>query len=483
MVREVDDDYLDKVIREGDEGSDYLRGRTAVTLRNSEHVMIMGEEGSELPVVKIPDGYFGVVHSTAGEGSTLGGKARFLVDDLREQASVIKATPVGFVDIIDSESGDRLVLEEIANSLVDEANEHKIAILNGENAILGSRVREVANVSGTMISIVPKSSGLKEGLLEVEGVKYIIFDPKGEYIHINCDGQGTKAEFFERLGNWNGAVKDFLAMVLDDKAKLGAKTVAVSGVIEGSVHNHLGGHAQSFIEGVCREYGFSGTLQSVNNHCMRSYKEGVDAFNIGGSVVSLIDENRLRNLPKPNEGDEVMALVGIPNPRSNGITDKRKAMVRLFGNDWHETIEGKMFLEYLARPSTVLAPLFDYLLDEGIATSVYHMSGGAYNGKFARPLAKHGLFASLECLFNPDWRELTLAGADFTSAEVAYAKCPMGNDGFVTTADPNLVSFNAKRYDLLARRVGKIEKRADGRTGVELVAYNGKTVSYSGKAA
>jgi len=114
------------------------------------------------------------------------------------------------------------------------------------------------------------------------------------------------------------------------------------------------------------------------------------------------------------------------------------------------------------------------------------MSGGAFDGKLARPLAKDDLFVRVANLFPADWRESTIVGARCTPAEVAYAKWPMGNEGFVTTNRPNdtMEVIASRKYGLEARIVGRIETAIDGRTGVELAevnASNGKPVYFSGK--
>ncbi len=57
-----------------------------------------------------------------------------------------------------------------------------------------------------------------------------------------------------------------------------------------------------------------------------------------------IDEERLNNPLKPNAGEYLVAIRNKrPNPRSNGITDKRKIMIQMLDNDWHETEAGQVF--------------------------------------------------------------------------------------------------------------------------------------------
>jgi phosphoribosylaminoimidazole (AIR) synthetase len=212
------------------------------------------------------------------------------------------------------------------------------------------------------------------------------------------------------------------------------------------------------------------------------------AFNLSGSVVSTIDEDYLKNPLVPSAGEYLVAIAGVPNPRSNGITSKRKLMVDMLGADWHDSRMGRAFLGYLATPSTLFYPVFRELADQHLATSFYHMSGGAYNGKLARPLAKHGLFAEIDStqLFQPDWRESAIQHLSGTSNENAYQQWPMGNDGFITTSEPEKAISVIERRGLKARVVAKLEVIRGGKTGVLLKGITGSDdadVYYSGKAA
>ena len=285
-------------------------------------------------------------------------------------------------------------------------------------------------------------------------------------------------------------------MKVDDTAKSGATVVVISDVIE-----HNGKFDLLKLNEIDREADVIGNnlgavyiLQKENvGDRLRSYNGKAAAFNVSGSAVCLIDEERLKNPLKPSAGEYLIAIRGKPNPRSNGISAKRKIInslgeewCRTSGKkEWHETEEGKMFMEYLAEPSTILYSVFKDLIDKDVATSVYHLSGGAWDGKLARPLAKHGLFAKLKNIFPPDWRESALVGHSFTPAEAAYAKWPMGTDGFITTTNRDEAIKLIEGHGLEAKLVSQLELAKDGRTGVEFAgikALDGKKDLYfSGK--
>jgi hypothetical protein len=105
-------------------------------------------------------------------------------------------------------------------------------------------------------------------------------------------------------------------------------------------------------------------------------------------------------------------------------------------------------------------------------------------GKFARLLAKHNLFARLgfnfgEELFFPHPMELRFV----TDVKSAYGKYPMGADGyaFIRAGKEDAALRTARSSGLKARIVGNVEEAKEGRTGVELKAFNEEEVYFSGR--
>ncbi|MFC1801609.1 hypothetical protein ACFLZB_04040 [Nanoarchaeota archaeon] len=482
------DEYIDKVIKKGDEGSDLLETICVQTLKNSDLVDIV--EGKK--VLRIPEEYVVVVHSSTGDSELedLTEYASSLVENLVEQAENIDATPIGFANIIDSPDGDLKMLETIANAFVERANHYSLAIMDGENAILGERVNCPANISGTMISIIKKEEWefLAGGrnTLTTFGTTYAAFDPEGQPVTINSDGVGTKTEFYERIRRYERAGDDVMAMTFDDRIKDGSTVRVFSGTVETrgkipveKIRGHLINRAA--------DMGVIATLdhERVEERIM-GYNEKEPSYNLNASVVGTLDEEKLRNPPSPSTGDFLIAIQGKPNPRSNGITDKRRAMISMLGENYHETEVGQVFLGYLAEPSDIFYPLFRELLHTNVASSVYHMSGGAFDGKLARPLAKHNLFAKLSNLFQADGAEVAVMGELKTPNEVAYGKWPMNNPGFISTSRPDVAIKIIEGFGYQARKVGQLLEAVDGETGVRLKGIldsKGKEVYFSGKEA
>ena len=488
------DDYIKNVIALGDEGSDFLNKRLAPTLKNSRLVDVLNPGMGGQRVLRVPEGRLVVVHSAAGEHhDDLKSHAASLIDRLVVSAWAIHATPIALADVVDASTGARSDLECIAEGLVEKANYHGVAVLNGELAILGSDIiAKQANVSGTMISFVSKNVKLPidsvPGTFSNNGIRYAVFDAGHKAVSINSDGVGTKVKWYEMIGEYQQALYDSVAMKVDDSAKSGAKVMVIADVVETTEEVVLPVMEAKALD-IGNKLNASYILQFVNaGNRLKSYNGRALGFNVSGSAVCVIDEERLCNPLKPSIGDYVVAIRGKPNPRSNGITSKRKIINEMGSawcqksgaSEWHQTSEGKQFLEFLAQPSTVLYPVFMDLIGKGFASSVYHISGGAYNGKFARPLAKHGLFAQLKDIFSPDWREMAMVKFANVPLEKAYAQWPMGNDGFVTTSNPVEAMQVIQKHGLEAKVVGRVES---GRTGVELVgikASDGKNVYFSG---
>lgn len=485
------DEYIKNVISIGDVGSNILAKLAAPTLANPIRkgtIRVMKDGMNGVTVLDVPKNFSVVVHSQGGDKTQrdLGNYSKSLVDKLiytRFPGSI----PVAFANVIDSNSGDLKTITTIGENLRSSADEYNLAILNGENAVLGNRVTVDANLSGTMISLIHRRflPG-PSGIIDSKNCKFAYFNPNGKPVMINSDGTGTKLAFYERSGEYHHAVKDFMAMNVDDSIKLGASVKVISGSLEYSGGNFCS-KVQSHLTELAASMGILGVLEPEDlTGRMKGYADGVPTYNISGSVVSTIDEYRLNNPLRPQAGDFLVSIQGIPNPRSNGITGTRKVVAELgkgwlAGTEydhWHQTPKGQEFLKYLAQPSTIFYPAFSELIEKGLASSVYHMSGGSFNGKLARPLEKAGLFANIENLFPLHQVEEELFRATGSSLESAFETWPMGNEGMISTNNPVKAIGVLNRFGYEARVVARLE--SCDRTGVQINIPNHKPVIYTG---
>lgn len=455
-------DYVKDVVQQGDAGSRLLAERLARTLEHAPYVETISTGMHGISVVRVPRDYCVVVHSATGNALKydLAAYATSLIDRLIGDAERIGARPVAFANVIDSPTGDLHTLEIIADTFVDYALRRGIAVVNGENAILGERVGASANLMGTMLSVLPKADlpGITFPLrAEMDGVRYVVLDPRGAPVYMNCDGVGTKMELYERLGRYDGALRDALAMVCDDAVKIAAKVQVVSAIVET--------HGGVPVDELRREAVRLGTSIGVvyvlgHEHVgirLRSYAEKVPAYNINATAVSFIDEGRLKRPPTPKAGDFLIAVRGpMPNPRSNGISAIRKALNEKYGTEWHKARDGMFFLSYLTEPSVIFYPLFSMLLELGRASSVYHISGGGLEGKLAQPLARHGLAVEVTNLFPPHEIEIELAELSKMSVRDCMRTRRWGTDGFITTSTPGEAVDEIRANGLEARAVGSL---------------------------
>lgn len=494
------DKYLEEVVKSGDELSHLLEKRFAPTLNNSALAnVLMGQNEFEINKIKTitpPDGMLAVVYSLGGHyGLTDPEKyAGSAVDSAVRAMQSVGAVPAAVTNVIDARIGDKNIVLPYADGIVGRVNAHRLPVMNGELAVLGDRMNADANVSLTMLGFIPKNAKLPvdtiPSFFKEKGVMFAVFDPQGKQIYMNSDGVGTKTDCYERRGNIFSAFTDSLAMKLDDLVKIGAEARVVSDLVEvnqggwdyilGNSWMGLGGLGIKDSPNIV----YNTQIEFVGNR-LNFRNVGAFVYNISGSSVSTIDESRLKNLPRPSEGEQLIAIRGrTSNPRSNGITDMRKAMVEMFGDAWHIKDEARPFLDFLSTPSDVFYPLFRSLINQGLAGSVYHMSGGAFNGKLARPIAKYGLFVELEGLFPADERALRIAEFRNNGNEVSYAKWPMGNPGFVSTRDSERALDMIAEYGFDGKVVGQLTRDRNGLTGVRLKdikASNGEQVYYSGK--
>ncbi|MDO8564032.1 MAG: hypothetical protein Q7R87_03415 [Nanoarchaeota archaeon] len=491
------DDYLLKVVGAGGEMSALLEQRFAGTLNNSPLVEILSGGVNGVKTLTPPAGMLAVVHSLGGNRELTDSRkyAGSAVDRLVRAAESIGATPAGMANVIDAREGKADLILPFADGLVERANHFKLPVLNGELAVLGDRMKADANVSVTMVSFVPKSAKLPidkfPSYFKTDLVRFAVFDPEGKPVYMNSDGVGTKTEIYERAETYRLAFLDSLAMKLDDLVKIGAQARVVSDVVERNASENVCWLANSF-----RGLGFAGiqgasdliyTLQhEFIGDRLRPRVEGKFTYNVSGSSVSTIDEDRLKNPLKPSAGEYLIAVKGrLPNGRSNGFTDIRKVMTQMLGENWHETEIGRRFIvEYLGNPSDVFYPTFRSMIDKGLATSVYHMSGGGFDGKLARPLAKHGLFVEVQGLFSPHNVALEIAKYRNTGNESSYAKWPMGNPGFITTGNIGDSLHMLEENGFEGRVAGLLEKNKEGLTGVRLKGVMNsrfEPVYYSGK--
>jgi phosphoribosylformylglycinamidine cyclo-ligase len=474
------DNYIEDVIQKGDDASEVVHAVCERTWPFRKEVVVVDSSVGGLTVLKLDPESKVAVHSVGGTPniSDLERYVESLFTNLAAQSQKIGAKPVALTDTLDMSVIDIDIARTAARTMYDSAKRYGVSIINGEIAGLGDRVNTELNISGTMISEI--DSKHPDGVFLKHGISYAVFPHEGKYVFANSDGVGTKIEIAERTGSHTN-MHDLFAMLLDDTVKKAAWARVVSSVLERR------GNFSS--EGILRQRGIDlagsmGIYFTMQSEDLGSRVNGYgyEPYNLGGTCVGLIDPADLEKQPAPQPGDYLLAVRDPKNPnfRSNGITKVRNGLREIFGDEWHSAeFQGRKVGELAGAPSTILYPAFRALLRKGLASGVYHMSGGSHKGKLAVPLAKLGLHAEISDLFEPSPLMQRLVEHYKSTQEDAYAIWPMGNDGYVATSNIGEAVVVLNRHGLEVRCVGQIAKEP-GRTGLTIKLPAGE-VRYPGK--
>lgn len=481
----IDTYMLDIAEKEGGSG---ILAELALPTLDREFVYQVAPGKNGLSFLKIPEDYLLVGHSSGGNHSIMHPReyAESVFNCLVKNTRRIGAQPIAVADVIDARSTNESFVKTVGAAFSHLALESKVAILNGELAKLGPMVNCACNISGTMLGLIKRDNPYTKDtpkVLEVNGIKYFIFDPKGKFVWMNSDGTGTKPLINSRFGKYEESVVDNFAMQFDDKGKFGGGALASFNIVETS-GNVPFDRMNEYAIRLARQMNAFAIMQyeDIGNRLIGPHGEK-NIWNISGTLVSLVDEDMINNMPTPKQGDSLIAIRG--DGRSNGFTDRRNLIVEWLGENWHETNGGKYFGEFLTKPSILFYPIFSELISSRLASSVYHMSGGAFRDKLSRPIARQGLYAEIGIaegspqLFAPDPREA--AFVSYFNISNAYAKFAVGNEGFISTSRPEKVLEFLKHRGYESRVVGELEKK-QGVKGVKLRAFNGDIIDFSIKS-
>lgn len=482
------DEYIEEIIRKGDDGSDIIHAICKQTHGFNKRVVEIDSSTGGLTGVRFPKNKNVVIHSAGGDPAIEDTSEYIasLVDRLVEQAHDIGVKPIAMTDTMDVPVIDLDVIRTAAKALYRQAKKHKVAVINGELAGLGYEcVASPINASGTMISATDTSHA--DGIHSGSGFEYAVFNHEGKLIFANSDGVGTKLLIYQRLMNAGIAqdtmgVQDAIAMVADDAIKKGAEIKYIAMTTETRTKTALEDILRSKAKELSRKAGFD-SIMHVEHIGKRINGYGDSPYNLNATTISLIDDETLKNPPVSQPDDYILAIRDPKNLgfRSNGITKLRQGLAQVFGADWHkEQYLGKNVAELAAVPSTVFYPAFRKLWENKLATAFYHMSGGAHKGKLARPLAKHNLYAEISDLFEPPELMQLLLEKMNINPDVACELWNNGNEAYITTKAPVQVTHWLYTYGLESRLVGAVRAAENNKTGLT-IKLHAKEIYYSGK--
>ncbi len=476
----IDSYILD--IAEKDQMSQLLADLSKPTLQR-EFICPISAGKNGISVIKIPNKYVLVGFSSGGNYRLRDtfDYSESVMKDLVFKTSKIGVMPLAMANVIDAQSIDEEFIRDVQEPIVEYALKHKFAILNGELAKLGNMMNCPCNITATMIGATPRDK-VKGNLpyeFKVANTKYFVFDPKEKMVWLNSDGIGTKSLINARFKKYEDSINDLFAMQYDDRGKLGGGAFVSFNIIE-SNGNIPFNRMQKRAGDLASRIGSYSVLQheDVGDRIVGPHSEK-NVFNGSGTLVSLIDEESISRLPKPHKNDYLIAIRGYG--RSNGFTDRRNLMVEWLGENWHETLCGKAFGEFLTIPSLIFYPVFAELISKNIATSCFHMSGGTYRDKLAKILKRNGLYVEIGIhpnspdLYKPDPRETAFC-SHFSTVD-AYSKFAIGNEAFITTHRPKDALKCLKKEGFEAKIVSVLQEKNDV-SGLKLKAFNGEIISF-----
>lgn len=487
------DKYKKDIIEAGDKFSQIMAEYTIPTIEAHSRAEVLSGGMNHVAVMRPEEDDIGVAVSASGDPKLFGEEhVSSMINNLENKLNENGAELMLMSNVIEGRELKEEYAHEIGKTIKEICLRKGIANMNGESAGMGNVIIPKYNISGTGVGLIKedrlpnqiKSILEKQNSVEINGIIY--FKTENKPITINSDGNGTKTVLNVMAENYKDSVFDFMAMNLDDAIKIGAEARVLTGILEVNQHLHSL-NVNDIINNLIvesKKLGIEGRLSSSLSDRVFSYKENAPAFTISGSTISLIDENILKNLPHPLEGDKLVVIYHeIPDPRANGITLLRQIPFDSWGLDWHEKNNDfvKQVLNYASSPSKVLYPMYSEMFKKGFGNAFYHMSGGTFNGKLAKPLAKYGLHANIEKLPEIPTIIRNIINLSNIPHEKFYDKWPMIIQGFVaTTNNENEVIKTAEKYGFKANVVTVLNKDIE-KPGVDLVTYKGERLYFNGK--
>ncbi len=282
-------------------------------------------------------------------------------------------------------------------------------------------------------------------------------------VKTNSDGIGTKLEVYERLGRFDLAGYDLIAMTCDDAIREGNVPIKITSVIDMNKLNP--DIIKQFADGLvnaANEAGVfidSGEIAELGNR-VNGY--GDYNMNISGFVTSITQNSKA--MPRQIWKNDMIISLKEPGFRSNGFTLIRKIMEKHYGYDWkiNEDILGREWMSQIAIPSKIYTKFIlnligDYgEMERANVKAVINITGGGVPEKLKRVLEPQKLGAFLFDLNKPNKAMHMLQYLDDINDIKAYETWNMGNGMLIITNDPDSIYYHALENNLEAKIAGVI---------------------------
>ncbi|AHB42790.1 Phosphoribosylformylglycinamidine cyclo-ligase [Candidatus Saccharibacteria bacterium RAAC3_TM7_1] len=295
-------------------------------------------------------------------------------------------------------------------------------------------------------------------------------------INLGFDGVGTKIEIAERMDNHSTVAHDLFAMVCDDAVVRGAEPLAIGTILDVRQLDDTE-HTREALRQLAYGYVAAAGLAKVAvvNGEVAELGDRVGGFgefnyNWGAAILWVAHKDRILTGHQIEAGN---TLVGFSEHgfRSNGITDVRKAMLKEYGEDWHNKIDRS--LSDVALGKLVQAPSIIYsgfmseltggydIAKESLArvTGVAHITGGGQPSKIGRMLEPSGLGVEISNPNTPPDIMLKMQEIRGFDDRTAYGKWHMGPGMVVATNEPEKVLEAAEQHGVVAQEIGVVTEK------------------------
>ena len=303
--------------------------------------------------------------------------------------------------------------------------------------------------------------------------------PKDARASLNVDGAGTKVEFPQRTGRYDGIGHDLIAMLADDAAIRGGEPALIANVLDvrtlaappPSTLAHLE-RVKALANGMVAAAGLAG-VAVINGEIaqMGAVISGYGNFPFtwSGSCIWFGRRRRLISGLKVRPGDAVVAL-REKGFRANGLSLVREVYEKRYGPEWHAVpfgLTAKPLGEAVALPSVIYAKLLVRLTGgyhgKPVARihAAAHITGGGIPEKLGRVLRPSGCGAKLFNLFAPGSVATHCQRIGGFSDYEAYDALNMGQGMLLVTPDPGKVLEEAHKRGIEAQEAGFITPKRE----------------------